>query len=42
MVATFGSANPISKWPAALLKGYTEDHNKELDRKRYPVTLGEL
>jgi hypothetical protein len=39
MVATFGSPKPISKWPAALLQGYEEDHNKKLDRKRYPVKL---
>jgi hypothetical protein len=39
MVATFGSAKPISKWPSALLKEYEEDHHKKLDRKRYPVKL---
>jgi hypothetical protein len=37
MVATFGSPKPISKWPAALLKGYEDDHQEELDRKRYSV-----
>ncbi len=39
MVATFGSPKPISRWPAALLKNYEEDHHKKLDRKRYPVKL---
>ena len=37
MVATFGSAKPISKWPSSLLKEYEEDHHTKLDRKRYPV-----
>jgi hypothetical protein len=39
IVATFGSPKPIKKWPAALLKGYEEDHRKKLDRKRYSVKL---
>jgi hypothetical protein len=39
MVATFGSAKPISKWPSTLLKEYEEDHHAKLDRKRYPVKL---
>jgi hypothetical protein len=39
MVATFGSPKPISKWPAALLKEYEEDHHEKFDQKRYPVKL---
>jgi len=39
MVATFGSSKPISKWPAALLKEYEEDHHEKFDQKRYPVKL---
>jgi hypothetical protein len=39
MVATFGSPKPITKWPAALLKNYEEDHHRKLDRKRYSVKL---
>jgi hypothetical protein len=39
MVATFGSPKPITKWPAALLKNYEEDHHRKLDRKRHSVKL---
>src|ERR1700680_4338422 len=39
MVATFGSARPINKWPTSLLKEYEDDHGKKLDRTRYAVKL---
>lgn len=39
MVATFGSAGPIRKWPSMLLKEYEEDHHMKLDRKRYSVKV---
>jgi hypothetical protein len=39
MVATFGSAKPISQWPTALLTQYKADNHKDLDRKIYSAKL---
>lgn len=43
VAATFGSTEPLRKWPTDLLNDYKEKHGHPLDRKRYPaVQLGEL
>ena len=38
MVATFGSTQPLSRWPRELVKDYNESHREPLDRKRFSVT----
>ncbi|WP_338697770.1 hypothetical protein V5279_12755 [Bradyrhizobium sp. 26S5] len=43
MAATFGSTEPLRKWPSVILKDYKEKHGHPLDRKKYHAgRLGEL
>jgi hypothetical protein len=37
MVATFGSTQPLTRWPRELLKDYNETHRVPLDRKQFSV-----
>ncbi|MGO4511572.1 hypothetical protein AB4Z51_31645 [Bradyrhizobium sp. 2TAF36] len=43
VAATFGSTEPLRKWPTVILKDYKEKHGHPLDRNKYhAVQLGEL
>jgi hypothetical protein len=43
VAATFGSTEPLRKWPTDILKDYEKEHGYPLDRKKYhAVQLGEL
>lgn len=43
VAATFGSTEPLRKWPSVILKDYKEKHGHPLDRQKYhAVQLGEL
>jgi hypothetical protein len=39
MVATFGSTQPLSRWPRELLRNYADENGKAFDRKKYTVKL---
>ncbi len=39
MVATFGSTQPLSRWPRELLRNYADENGRAFDRKKYTVKL---